>query len=192
MSDLFRPPIPENISEPYDGLAPSHRKYGASVHQVPVHWRLRNVDRIAIGPRPRLILSARARRDVELLFLRIDFLEFLYNPDMKDVSAETVLVDVPHVTGLRRLKPEGEPHVWGQENVDAAPMFGGKPEDAADQPEQIRWYGGTVDLIEYNRDVAPNDYWVWRGRILIPKGKSVGLIVRASVPTCCRAQLAGT
>ena len=162
----------------------------AKMQTIEVLWKLRNTERLVIGPEPKLILAVRARRDVELLHLRLDY------PKMGDADAggnvaEAVLVQVPHVYGLRRLKPKGEPYVWGQEGVDARAMFGGKSEDAAGKPEQIRWYGGTVPCIEYNRNAAPHIWWCWRGRVLVPKGLSVGLIVRADRPTLIRALLAG-
>lgn len=89
------------------------------------------------------------------------------------------------------MKPELEPYVWGQENIDAAAMFGGKPEDQAKEPEQIRWWGGTVNCVEHNVNASPNIYWAMVGRVAIPKGLSLGIIVRCDVVTRCVARMAG-
>jgi hypothetical protein len=165
-------------------------RLAGKMHTVEALWKLKNSERLVITPAPLLVLAVRARRDVELLHLRVDYPE-LGNADMAGAVAEAVLVEVPHVVGLRRLRPEGEPYVRGQEGIPAAAMFGSKPEDRAGQPEQVRWYGGTVRAIEYNRNAAPNIWWSWRGRVLVPKGRAVGLIVRCNQPTTCRALLAG-
>lgn len=180
MSAPCQPPLPAHLTP-----------LGARVHTVEVLWRLENPGRLVIGPEPRLVLACRARRDVELLTLRVDYPR-MGDADAAGNAAEAVLVEVPHVAGLRRLRPSGEPHVWGQENVAAAPMFSStRPEERADQPEEIRWYGATVRCLEYNRNAAPNIWWAWRGRVSIPKGKSVGVIVRADRPAVARAFLAG-
>ncbi len=167
-------------------------RLSAPMHSVQVCWQMRNIERLVIGPEPRLVLAVKARRDVELLTLRVDYPR-MGHADMAGQHCEAVLVQVPHVAGLCRLRPHrgSEPWVWGQEDVLASAMFGGKPEDAATAPEQIRWYGATVPCIEYNRNDAPNVWWAWRGRVSIPRGLSVGVIIRASVPTVCRAMLAG-
>lgn len=165
--------------------------FSARMHAIEVHWKLRTSKALVIGPEPKLVLAARARReDVELRFLRIDYPK-MGNREAAGSVAEMVLALVPHAYGLRRLKPTGEPIVWGQEDVVARAMLGGRPEDAAGLPEQIRWHGGTVRAIEYNRNAAPNIWCVCPIRMLIPKGLSVGLIVRADRPTLCRALLAG-
>lgn len=185
-----------NLTAPNAGpatwLPPHLTKLGAPMHTVEVRWQMCNVERLVIGPEPKLVLAVKARRDVELLTLRVDYPR-MGHADMAGQYVEAVLMQVPHVTGLSRLRPHrgSEPWVWGQEDVPASCMFGGKPEDAATAPEQIRWYGATVPCIEYNRNEAPNIWWCWRGRVSIPRGLSVGVIIRASTYTPCRAMLAG-
>lgn len=160
----------------------------AKMHCVEVRWRIRTTRAFVIGPEPRLILAVRARQDIEMTSLLVSFPEMLH----RDVGvAESLLAEVPHVYGLRRLKPEGEPWAWGQENVDARPMLGGKPEDAAKASSQIRWHGGTVALVERMLTAHPYDFWCWRGRIAVPKGVSLGVIVRCEQSTICRVRMSG-
>ena len=182
------PPFPR---EPLLPRYPLPTKLTAKVHQVEVCWRLKNTDWIEIGPAPVLVLAARARRDVELRTLRVEFPDF--EGGQLQGKASSVLVQVPHVTGLRRLVPELEPYVWGQENVLASAMFGrrAKTEDKAHEPEQIRWWGGCVNCIEHNVNASPCIWWCWCGRIAIPKGASLGVVVRCDVVTRCRARMAG-
>ena len=168
-------------------------RLSAHCHTVEVAWRLLNTRRLVVGPEPRLVLAVRARKDVELLTLKVDYPE-LGHSDRAGALAEAVLAEVPHVWGLRRLSAEGDGRlVWGQEDVAAAAMMpGGKPEDRAGAPEQIQWWGGAVRWpIELNQNYAPCIFWAWRGRVLVPKGASVGVIVRSSVPTVCYARMAG-
>lgn len=162
-------------------------KYRAKINVPEVRWRLANPSPVVIGPEPRLVLAVRARRDVEMLVSLTEFPTVLVDGGI----AEAVLVQVPHVVGLRRLKPEGEPWACGQENVLASAMFGGKPEDAASAPDQVRWWGGTVKCLEYIAVASPHNYWSWRGRVSVPKGLSLGVIVRCSVPTTCRVKMSG-
>ncbi len=170
---------------------PAVTPYSAQCHTVQVHWRLANTGRLVIGPEPKLVLAARARRDCELLTLRIDYPR-MGHPDVTGATAEAVLVQVPHVVGLRRLQPDGEPWVYGQEGVDAARMLRShRPEDLASAPEEVRWYGDTVNCLEHNVNRAPCIWWAWRGRVSIPRGLSVGVVVRSDVTTVCRAFMAG-
>ena len=169
----------------------AQQMWAAPLRAVEVRWKLANPGRLVIGPRPRLVLAARARRDVELLHLRVDYPK-MGDADARGQHAEAVLVQVPRVAGLRRLRPEGEPWVQGQEDVLASAMFDSRrPEERASDPDHIRWSGALQPVLDYNRNDAPCVWWAWRGRVLIPRGLSVGLIVRASAPTVCRALLAG-
>lgn len=152
----------------------------AKMHQVEVVWRLRTTREVVIDPTPRLVLAVRALRDVELLTLRVDYPDLGYVPG----EAEALLAVVPHAAGQRVLKPEGEPWVDGQEDL-AAPPEGVGP------VSEIRWWGDSVETLVHNVNRHPAIYWVYRGRVEIPKGLCVGLIVRASVPTVCRAKLGG-
>lgn len=182
------PNLVEPNARPECQLAPDMVCYAAQVHQVQVAWRLANTRAVVIGPEPRLVLACRARRDVEALLFRVDFPELLTAPG----ECESLLAQTPHVAGLRRLKPEGEPWVWGQEDVDAAPMMpGGKPEDALRAPSQARWHGGTVEMLEHNVCCHSWDYWCWRGRITVPKWNSLGIIASSPKPTICRVTFAG-
>lgn len=171
-------------------------KLTAKVHSVDVCWRLKNSDWVTIGPEATLVLAVWARRDVELRTVRVEFPDLgpegNTRPDHAIVgNAESVLVQVPHIIGVRCLKPELEPYVFGQENVAASAMFGGKPEDQATTAQHIRWWGGTTNVIEHNVNASPNIYWAYVGRVAIPKGCSLGVIVRCNVPTRCRARMAG-
>jgi hypothetical protein len=160
-------------------------KLGAKFNPPLTTWRLLNTDGVIVGLQPRMVLACRARRDVELLWLKAQY------EVSSGATFEAVLVQVPHVAGLRRLKPEGEPHVWGQENVNATPMFGGRVEDAALGASHVRWNGETVQIVERNVCVPPYDYWGLRCRISIPKWATVGVIVRADKPSVCRVEMKG-
>ncbi len=172
---------------------PTHQQMSAPVHSVAVAWRLANTRDIVVGPEPTLVLACRALRDVEVLHLLVSFPEFLNlaSGASDGPRAESVLAQVPHVVGLRRLLPEGEPWVRGQEDVIAQPMISGKPEDLARAPAQVRWYGDTVDCFDHNVCAHPYDYWCWRGRIAVPAWASLGVIVRASKKTICRVKTSG-
>lgn len=161
----------------------------AKMHAVEVHWRLCNTCPVVVGPTPRLVLALRAKRDVELLTLRVDYPEYA----TADGRAEALLCRVPHVYGLRRLEPEGEPRVWGQEDVDAAPMVApdALPVDAVAGVQEVRWHGDTVTGQIHNVNASPAVFWAWRGRVSVPRGVSVGIIVRADRPTVARAKLCG-
>lgn len=164
-------------------------KYAAKVHQVDVAFRVMTTREVTVGPEPRLVMAMKARKDVEVLLVRVDFPALLMQAEG---MAESVLASVPHVTGLRRLKPDGSPWVWGQEDVAAAAMMpGGKPEDLAREPAQVRWWGGTVQALEHNVCRAPNDYWCLRCRVAVPRGLSVGVIVRADRTMPCRVRISG-
>lgn len=156
-------------------------RFAARMHQVEVAWRLKNTDRVVVGPEPRLVLALRARRDVVLRLLRVDY------PGLRSAEgvAHAVLAEVPHVVGRRRLAPEGEPWVWGQE---AAAEGAGL---AAGPVREERWDGSLVKALLNNHNAHPNDYWTWGGRVVIPKGANVGLVVSADRPTVCRARFAG-
>ncbi len=163
--------------------------WAARVHQVEVRWRVANATTVIVGPEPRLVLAVRARRDVEALLVRVYFPSLLHQAEG---YGESVLAAVPHVTGLRRLKPEGEPWVWGQEDVAAAAMFSSdRPEELARAPEELRWWGGAVECIEHNVCHAPNDYWCLNQRFGLPKGLSLGVIVRADRFMPCRVRMSG-
>lgn len=180
--------IQEPNARPECALAPDMVRLAAKVHTVEAAWRLTSTRAVVIGPEPRLVLACRARRDVEVLLFRVDFPELA----SAEGECESLLAQVPHVTGLRRLKPEGSPWVWGQEDVDARPMMpGGRPEDALSAPAQARWHGGTVEMLEHNVCCHPWDYWCWRGRIAVPKWASLGIIASSPRPTICRVTFAG-
>lgn len=157
-------------------------KLRAKMHTVEVTWRLRNTRQVVIGPEPKLVLALRANRDVTLKFVRIDFPELA----RVDSSAETVVAEIPHVVGLRVLRPQGEPWVDGQEDQDGAALL-----QEADPLKEQRWDGRTINLLTHNVNRHPANYWVCVLRAYVPKGLSVGLLVRASQPTVCRAQMAG-
>ncbi len=176
-------------SEPAPAITP----FSAKCHTVEVHWRLRNTARLVISSDPLLVLAAHARRDVELLTLRVDYPR-MGHADMAGTRAEAVIVQVPHAVGLRRLRPDraGEPWVWGQEGVGAARMLRShRAEDLAGAPDEVRWHGYTVSCLEHNVNRAPCIWFAWRGRISIPKGHSVGVVVRCDRPTVAEAFLAG-
>lgn len=166
---------------------PHANTLSAKMHSVEARWRLRTTEPVVIGPEPKLALSIRARRDVELLHMLLEFPQL----GSEEGVAESVLAQVPHVVGLRRLRPEGEPWVSGQENIPRAALIGGADEDLAQVPTHLRWWGGEVQAIEYNRNPSPYTWWCWRGRVLIPRGLAVGVIARSSAPTICRAKMAG-
>ena len=164
---------------------PAH--YAAKMASVDVLWRLRNSRDVTIDSKPRLVLAFKAARDVEMTSLLVQY------PGLRVQKgrAEALLVAVPHIVGLRRLKPEGEPWVYGQEDQDAAPMFGGKPEDQAGPLAQVRWHGDTVQVIEHNSNPHPYDFWSWRGRVSVPKGFCLGVVIQCDIPTFCRVKLSG-
>lgn len=158
-------------------------KYAAKMHQVEVAWRLRNTRQVVIGLAPKLVLALRARRLVVLKLLKVEY------PDLRVTEgvAHAVLAQVPYVTGKRQLKPEGEPWVIGQEEVaEGDPLL-----DRIGPVSEERWHGGLVQALLANDNAHPNDYWAFGGRVVVPKGCSVGLIVSATVPTVCRAKFAG-
>lgn len=158
----------------------SRHKLRAKVHQVQVAWRVATTREITVGPLPRLVLAVHARRDVELLLVRVDFPALLNG----EGRGEPMLAEVPHVTGLRRLRPDGEPWVYGQEDIAARGL-----EFLA--PDLIRPWGATVREGLHCVVASPHDYWCLRCRVSVPKGLSVGVIVRADRVMPCRVRISG-
>ena len=133
--------------------------------RIEVAWLLKNSEPIVIGPEPRTVLQLHALHDAEIVTVHVLFLGMTEGGE-----AETVLVQQPRGRRRRKLRPEGEATVVGVQDLQG---------------------GLTAEPLDFNTCKHPHDFWQRCGAIRVPRGLSVGVVVRANQKGLCRATLGG-